>query len=180
MSAAASNMMTKCQYVLRMLKGALVSVLALAALSCGDGETRKPVYPVRGQLFADGKPAAGAYALFHPASDADPHATRPHGQVDQDGTFVLSTYGANDGAPVGDYIVTLEWRKTVPGHGPRGPSLLPAEYGTPKESPLRASVKAESNNLPPFEATTRPHAQTRRTPYVRKTSSASGFRVYTD
>jgi hypothetical protein len=145
----------------RLLHGTLVALLPFAALSCGDGEDRKPVYPVRGQLFVDGKPAAGAYVLFHPASDADPQATRPHGQVDQDGTILLSTYGANDGAPIGDYLVTLDWRRTVPGHGPRGPSLVPPEYGTPKESPLRATVKAESNNLAPFQATTRPRATNR-------------------
>jgi hypothetical protein len=145
----------------RLPRGMLVAMFAFAAVACGDDEDRKPVYPVRGQLFADGKPAAGAYALFHPASDADPRATRPHGQVDQDGTFLLSTYEANDGAPVGDYVVTLDWRKTVPGHGPRGPSLLPPEYTTPKESPLRVTVKAESNNLAPFQATTQLQATKR-------------------
>jgi hypothetical protein len=138
----------------RLLHGTLVALLPFAALSCGGAEDRLPVYPVRGQLFVDGKPAAGAYVLFHPSSDADTQATRPRGQVTQDGTFVLSTYGANDGAPMGDYVVTIDWRRTVPGHGPRGPSLVSPEYGTPRESPLRATVKAESNSLAPFQAMT--------------------------
>jgi hypothetical protein len=146
----------------RLLHGTLVALLPFAALSCGDGEDRKPVYPVQGQLVVDGKPARGAYVLFHPVNDADPQATRPHGQVSQDGTFHLSTYRANDGAPIGDYVVTIDWRKAVPGHGPRGPNLLPPEYDTPKESPLRVTVKAESNKLSPFEATTRTQATRRK------------------
>jgi hypothetical protein len=85
----------------RLLHGTLVALLPFAALSCGDGEDRKPVYPVQGQLVVDGKPARGAYVLFHPVNDADPQATRPHGQVSQDGTFLLSTYRVNDGAPSG-------------------------------------------------------------------------------
>jgi hypothetical protein len=145
----------------RLLHGLVVALLPFAAVSCGNSTDRKPVYPVRGQVFVDGKPATGAQVVFHPASDADPQATRPHGQVNQDGTFLLSTYGADDGALIGDYVVTLDWRRTVPGHGPRGPSLLTPQYGTPKESPLRSTVKAESNNLAPFQATTRPQATRR-------------------
>ena len=46
--------------------------------------------------------------------------------------------------------MTINWRQDIPGHGQRGPSVLPAKYGTPKQSPLRATVKAESNELAPF------------------------------
>ena len=135
----------------RLLRGLLLVLFLLGALSCGNDKDRKSVYPVRGQVLFQGKPAAGALVLFHPVNDADSQTERPHGQVDQDGVFVLSTYGARDGAPAGDYVVTIDWRQVIPGHGQKGPSVLPANYGTPKQSPLRATVKRESNDLAPFQ-----------------------------
>jgi len=127
-------------------------------VSCGNNVDRKPVYPVQGQVFVDGKSAVGAYVLFHPANDSDAQPMRPHGQVKPGGTFILSTYAANDGAPVGEYVVTLDWRKVVPGHGPKGPSLIAPEFSQPQESPLRATIRAESNSLAPFQAKARSRA----------------------
>ncbi|HTU92707.1 MAG TPA: hypothetical protein VMF69_21685 [Gemmataceae bacterium] len=117
--------------------------------SCAKSD-HKPVYPVRGQVFYKGKPATGALILLHEISDPASQEVRPHGQVDQNGDFVLSTYAAKDGAPAGDYVVTVDWRQTIPGRGGTGPSILPPEYGLSQRSPLRATVRAESNNLPPF------------------------------
>jgi len=135
----------------RLLHGLLTVLFLLGTLSCGNSKDRKTVYPVRGQVFVQGKPAARALVLFHPVNDSDPAAVRPHGQVDQDGAFVLSTYEARDGAPAGEYVVTIDWRQAIPGRSGGGPSILPPVYGTPKRSPLRAAVKAESNNLTPFQ-----------------------------
>jgi hypothetical protein len=122
-----------------------------AALSSCARSNHPPVYLVRGQVFFRGKPATGALVLLHPVNAADSQAAHPHGQVDQDGVFVLSTYGAKDGAAAGDYVVTIDWRRLLPGRGGQGPSVLPPKYGNPKQSPLRATVQAESNNLPPFQ-----------------------------
>ena len=137
----------------RLLHGLLTVLLLLGTLSCGNSKDRQTVYPVRGQVFVQGKPATGALVLFHPVNDPDTQTPRPHGQVDQDGAFVLSTYEARDGAPAGDYVVTIDWRQAIPGRSGGGPSLLPPVYGTSKQSPLRATVKAESNNLTPFQIT---------------------------
>ena len=131
--------------------GLLVALVAPGPLSCGKDDGSKPVYPVRGQVFFQGKPTPGALVLFHPINDPNPQAPRPHGRVDQDGHFTLSTYRADDGAPVGQYVVTIDWQKRIPGHSGGGPSLMPLRYRVPKESPLRATVGAETNNLPPFE-----------------------------
>jgi len=124
-----------------------VSVVLLASCAKSD---HKPVYPVRGQVFYNGKPATGALILFHEIKDPASQEARPHGQVDQNGDFVLSTYEAKDGAPAGDYVVTVDWRQAIPGRGAMGPSVLPPEYGVPQQSPLRSTIRAESNNLPPF------------------------------
>ncbi len=122
-----------------------------AALSSCTRSDRPPVYPVQGQVFYKGKPAVGALVMFHPVNETDPQAARPHGQVDPEGAFVLSTYEVKDGAPAGEYVVTIDWRRTIPGRSGGGPSALPVQYGTPKQSPLRASIRTESNNLAPFQ-----------------------------
>jgi len=135
----------------RLVKGMFVTLMVLSPLSCGRRNGGKPVYPVRGQVFFLGKPTAGALVLFHPLDDPDAPGPRPHGQVEQDGTFRLTTYEVDDGAPAGAYVVTIDWRKGIPGQGRLGPALMPAKYGTPKQSPLRATVQAESNDLAAFQ-----------------------------
>jgi hypothetical protein len=131
--------------------------LALLGDGCNAHPDRLPVYPVRGKVLYQGQPAAGAYVSFHPA---DPDAKLPVGPravVGGDGSFVLSTYVKEDGAPAGDYVVTVEWRKPVrrpDGETEPGPNLLPPRYQTPKTSGLRATVSARSENeLPPFQLT---------------------------
>jgi hypothetical protein len=130
------------------LHGVVVAMLSFGVVSCASGD-RKPVFPVRGQVFFQDKPAAGALVLFHPVNDPDPQAARPRGWVDPDGSFALSTYAANDGAPAGDYVVTIDWRQALPGRGD-SPSLLPPQYSTPASSPLRVTVREETNDLSPF------------------------------
>ncbi len=130
--------------------GLLAAGLALSSLSCGTSGD-KPVYPVRGQAFFQGKPMAGALVLFQPVNDPDPRAPRPRGRVDKEGAFTLSTYKANDGAPAGDYVVTIDWRQHIPGRdNGGGPGLMPPNYATLNGSPLRATVRPETNQLPPF------------------------------
>jgi hypothetical protein len=72
--------------------------------------------------------------------------------VNENGTFTLSTYRANDGAPSGDYTATVEW-PTFVGRGEEvrvGPNLLPPKYGNPRTSDLHVRVAEGSNQLPPI------------------------------
>src|SRR5689334_3346285 len=87
------------------------AVLALACAACvGCGDSRfKPVYPVRGQVLYEGKPAAGASVTFHAVSNVEDPWTKPSAEVDEDGNFVVNTYKAGDGAPAGSYEVTVIW-----------------------------------------------------------------------
>lgn len=134
---------------------ALLMALTLVALvcssSCGPDEKllRKPVYPVSGQVFLRGKPAAGPLVIFRPARDAEDMTYfptgYPRGKVAKDGTFRLSTYGAFDGAPAGDYEVAVVWGSDGAEDDPRR-----APYMNPKTSGLRAEVKEGPNELPPF------------------------------
>ena len=103
---------------------------------------RRPTYPVRAKVFRMGKPLAGAYVVLR-GTGTEPRQPRADGFVEADGTLRLSTYGAFDGVPAGDYGVTIELRepKTLPDGSP-GKNLLPAKYAQPKTTPLKFSVKA--------------------------------------
>lgn len=128
-------------------------ILALLSLvptgiSCSSSKSadRKPVHPVRGQVFVKDKPAVGAFVLFVPVNEpAEPKDPRPRAEVDQDGSFTLSTYDGNDGAPIGDYLVSIVW----PGEEDVDDKLL-GRYGDAKTSNLRATVKEGPNDLPAF------------------------------
>src|SRR5262245_1565771 len=68
---------------------------------------QKPVVPVRSTFLVSGKPAAGAIVCFHPIGDA--RGLRSSGRVGNDGVLSLTTYVPADGAPEGEYIVTVYW-----------------------------------------------------------------------
>ncbi len=131
-------------------------LIALALPACSGGEARTPVYPVKGTLQFKGQPAAGAFVVFHSVGPTgSPEDERPTSLVGPDGSFTLTTFDPGDGAPEGEYVVTVEWRKLV-GKGndvAAGPNVIPQAYGDPKTSPLRAKVAAAENDLPPFQIT---------------------------
>lgn len=126
-------------------------LLVFLALGCGSSSTpsgQKPVHPVRGQVLVDGKPAVGAFVLFIPAQEPvgtpDP---RPRATVNEDGSFTLSTYGTDDGAPAGEYLVTVTWSP----EGRDDEDKLQGRYQNPARSGLKATVKDGPNEIPAFK-----------------------------
>jgi hypothetical protein len=127
-------------------------VLALAGCSKHDHQVdRKPVFPVRGKLLVNDQPAAGAMVVLHPLN-APQLTERPRANVAPDGTFELTTYDGKDGAPAGEYAVTVEWRWPVDrGNGPvPGPNQLPPDYSLPGKSGLQVRVAEGPNELQPI------------------------------
>jgi hypothetical protein len=134
----------------------ILSALCLAALCVLPGcarSGRKPVFPVRGQVFVDGKPAAEAFVYFHPEDPADPGPGFAFGQVDQAGAFAMSTYVSGDGVPAGDYIITIEWRQRsgLLKDNFEGPDRLKGRYADRKTSTFRFRVEKKPNEVPKFE-----------------------------
>ena len=88
-------------------------------------------------------------AFFH-LLDADKKKTTRAGNalVEADGTFTLSTYTANDGAPQGEYLVTVVWPDPPrDARGRPGPNRLPERYAQPETSGLRARVADGPNEF---------------------------------
>jgi hypothetical protein len=113
------------------------------------------VYLVHGQVFAkNGEPTAGAFVIFHPmdADGSDPN--KPSAYVEDDGSFSLTTYKAGDGAPAGEYVVTIEWKpriKSAFDPNRHGKDRLDGRYSNVTRSKLRFTVeKKPANDLPPI------------------------------
>src|SRR4051812_42032263 len=92
-------------------------ICALAAwLSClafaGCRESwQADTYPASGRVSINGEPPTGVLVQLFPTGKEAPDGrnSRPWGLVKEDGTFVLSTYNGESGAPSGDYMVTMTW-----------------------------------------------------------------------
>ena len=134
-------------------------LLALTGLSCSRG---KPLYPVNAQVFFDNRPATGALVVLHPVDDPSPAAIRPSGYVDEGGnvkltSFISSTRAMGDGAPVGEYVVTIVWLPTdVKEHLSKHPNTplpdkLKGRYSQPEKSTLRATVQPQPTTLPKID-----------------------------
>jgi hypothetical protein len=136
----------------------LVSGLCIAIAGCGTSQdpNRLPVFPVSGKISFNGKVPDGAYVALHSKTNAEaPNGQQvvPSAQVKSDGTFELSSYAAADGAPPGEYKVTVGWHKTIkpPGGDPTlGPNLLPPKYSKPSTSPLTVTIASGANELNPI------------------------------
>src|SRR5205809_954396 len=81
------------------------------------------------------KPAEGALVILRPQQDANPDdwsAGFPRANVGADGKFEVGTYGDNDGAPAGDYIVLVSWIAPNPqNEEASGPDRLGGRYSDP-------------------------------------------------
>jgi hypothetical protein len=139
--------------VVRNLVFCLAAALPLACASCG---AKNDIYPVSGKVTYKGAPAAGAAVFFyrHGGDSMNDHMIM--GLVQEDGTFELVCGSLGNGAPPGEYDVVIEWKQISgqeKGRPKRGPDKLNGRYADPKHSRLQATVKAERNELAPFDLT---------------------------
>jgi len=134
----------------KLLQTAIVAVCFLP-LACSSSEGGPQVYPVSGEVFLNGAPAAGALVHFHPTDDDERAAA--FAVVQEDGSFELSTFGTNDGAEAGDYVVTLNWRdeEKVDGEMINGPDRFHDRYSSRAKSNLHATVEPGENVVPRFD-----------------------------
>ena len=132
----------------------LFLIVFLAGIAgCGSSQdpNRLRVFPAKGQITFPGKPVGGAFVVLHPKAATGSEVVRPRGNVSEDGTFSLTTYDANDGAPAGEYKVTVELHNLVKranGDVSLGPNIVPKQYGNPKTSPLTVRIAEGENSLP--------------------------------
>jgi len=138
---------------LAILACTLVLALGLLLTGCGrSGPPRVATHQAKGSATWQGRPLAGAFVALHPKNQIEPGAPTPTATVQPDGTFALTTYDAGDGVPEGEYVVTLQWRKTVKSGSEYvlGPNLLPVKYARPDTSDIVVRIAANQTELPPI------------------------------
>ena len=102
----------------------------------------------------DGEQVMGAIIVLHPTTEIADLKQKPIGFTDQSGQFAITTFEVGDGAPVGEYSVTVEQR--APKHVGEevireGPNLLPRRLNDPATSGIKLSVVEGDNVLPTID-----------------------------
>jgi len=131
------------------------AVLIPILLSACNSAREMPVYAVRGQLLIQKQPAANALVIFTPVQDAQPEKWPkgfPRGKVGEDGAFQLTTYRDDDGAPAGEYAVTVLWLVKNKDDEESEFDRLQGRYADPAASKIRIEVKADrkGNKIEPI------------------------------
>src|SRR5262245_20913474 len=98
------------QYTVLLLVLGLVLALGTAfLLSSARRPSAEPtLYAVEGKVLVNGEPAENLNVAFHPQG-GDKNLFCPVGRTNSKGIFHLMTRSGADGAPAGDYRVTLVW-----------------------------------------------------------------------
>jgi hypothetical protein len=125
-------------------------VLAMCASACSKSNAKK-TFPVTGTVLAGNKPVAGALVVFHPVGDNSPESVKSRATTKPDGTFTLATYGTDDGAPAGEYAVTVEqWLAGVRPDDPPSNRLNP-RFAKADSSGFKATVNTGTNEPQTFQ-----------------------------
>ena len=130
-----------CPAVALIMLGA--AVLALAG--CGSNQLKTAV--VRGTVTYKGKPVPNGTISFVPTSG--PSAT---GEIQPDGSYVLTTYRKGDGAVLGQHTVVIVAMQDMSDRLPEArqplpPPIVPLKYTSLATSDLRAEVHDRENTL---------------------------------
>lgn len=131
----------------------LFCCLLAAGLAAGCSGGHPKTHPVTAVVRVNGKPATGANVTLHPigATWAGQLNHRPFGKVRDDGTVSFATFDPADGAPAGDYVVTVYWPDRDRGDADR----LGGTHESPdRPNPIRVTVAAGTTELRPIDLTT--------------------------
>ena len=133
--------------------GVLLAAAALVALAAGCGTKGPRLYPVKGVVRINGEPAQGVNVMFTPVAPPEGGATplSPAAVTGEDGSFRLMSFKPGDGAPAGDYQVTVIFPMNRFNKHLSGIDRLRGKFTNPKTSRLTAKVEPKSNELPPFD-----------------------------
>jgi len=123
---------------------------------CGSETSpeQREVHPAFGSVLFKGKPIPDATVRLHPVTppaDGKP-VFIPRGKVDEFGSYTISTYAVADGAPAGEYRVSLSWQGPLQGlsedEEDKLRERLPWKYTSPETSGLTVSISDGENLLP--------------------------------
>jgi hypothetical protein len=134
-------------------KALATALLAVAVVGCGKAAPeRVATHPAKGTITFKGQPTPGAFVTLHPKTPLE-NVPAPRANVGKDGSFEVTTFNGGDGAPEGDYIVTVQWYKPVKNGNDvvAGPNVIPPKYGKPQTSSVVIHIAACENQLQPIK-----------------------------
>jgi hypothetical protein len=125
--------------ITRLIAPALAAILLIPCSGCGSAGGAPPtLIPVKGKVTYKGQPLTKGIVRFEP----DGYGRMASGQLQSDGTFVLTTLKEGDGVVAGDHRVTLEgFEKNLA----RDRALK--KYGSANISGLKAEVSPEKTEF---------------------------------
>jgi hypothetical protein len=135
------------------------ALAAFVLVSCGSSDFQK-VFPVKGKILVDGEPAAECLIYLNRNFDTDhPRPVTPYALTEANGEFQITSYITSDGAPEGEYVITIEWRERsgLLNNNFEGIDRLGGAYaniGTNKaQNGFLVQVGRAPLDLPPFQLT---------------------------
>ena len=129
-----------------------IFAVALFVAGCRSGEL--PTAPISGKVLVDNQPLSTGSVYFSPVSGGK-GAT---GKIQEDGTFVLTTYRDGDGAILGEHQVGISAVLPIGSQdGPPGNArpLIPMRYASPGSSKLTCKVTEEGDDNVVFNLSSR-------------------------
>jgi hypothetical protein len=134
--------------------GLTVAVVVVGLMGCAKSEPAGvSVVPVKGTITFKGQPMPGAIVGLHPKTPLGENVPTPRASVTKDGTFEVSTYRGGDGAPEGEYVLTVQWYKPIKNGSDvvAGPNVIPPKYSRPETSDKIIKIAAGVNQLEPIK-----------------------------
>lgn len=128
--------------------GSVATALLLAG--CGGGDEFNTA-PVSGKVTFNGKPVTSGTIMLRPISEGDSNITGKGAAapVQDDGSFVLTTYEQGDGAIVGkhrvSYVPSME-TKAIPAGG-HGSPIVQSSFAGAKPKVPEVEIKPGDNTL---------------------------------
>ena len=131
----------------------MFAIVFAAATGCGS--SKPETAPVAGRVTLEGIPVKTGTVIFYPASGHPAVGT-----IQSDGSYRLTTFVKDDGALLGQHVVTIEATEIVGGDTPKSFDdeykglragelriILPLEYSDRSSSGLQALVEAKENKI---------------------------------
>ncbi|MCO8122835.1 hypothetical protein NHH03_13890 [Stieleria sp. TO1_6] len=132
----------------------LGSLLASCLLTGCGNDWHAETYPATGKITVNGAAASGAVVTLHAVNrKVDVRNSRPYGIADEQGNFSLKTYEADDGAPVGEYDVTVTWPVDVTKMDLAMIDQLDGKFDRPTESQWKVNITEGDNAIASIDIT---------------------------
>lgn len=125
------------------------TIALLSTTGCSDGLSDESTLKVQGAISYNGEPVTTGQIVFFPDSGGKIAV----GQIQKDGTYILTTYKEGDGALPGSHQVAIISERDMEGidaedpEAEAEPSFIPTKYNMQKTSGLTAIVKEETNEI---------------------------------